>query len=145
MDIRVVTHADDIAACLRVRRIVFIEEQGVSEDEEIDGRDPESTHVLVRDGATPIAAARVRILDDVAKIERVCVLTAHRGNGLGAQVMKFILTEVAADPKVKKARLGAQIHALAFYQKLGFVPFGDTYLDAGIPHRDMEIDLKKQG
>ncbi|MCG8545899.1 MAG: GNAT family N-acetyltransferase [Alphaproteobacteria bacterium] len=145
MDIRFVEDEQDIRECLRLRRIVFIEEQGVSEAEEVDGRDPESRHVLVRDGRAPIAAARVRFLDDVAKIERVCVLSAHRGKGLGAQIMKFILAEMAADPRIETVRLGAQTHALAFYQRLGFVAFGDEYLDAGIPHRDMKIDFKNEG
>ena len=141
MDIRFVETDADIAECLRLRRIVFIDEQGVCEAEEIDGLDAESAHVLATCKSMPVAAARVRYLREVAKIERVCVLRPHRGKGLGARLMTFILAEMAADRRIAKARLGAQTHALAFYRKFGFSPVGGVYLDAGIPHQDMEIDL----
>lgn len=142
MDIRFVENDDDIAECMRLRRIVFIDEQGVDEAEDVDGLDPDSAHVLATCKSDPVAAARVRYLRDVAKIERVCVLRSHRGKGLGARLMTFILAEIAADRRISKARLGAQTHALAFYRRLGFSPVGGTYLDAGIPHQDMEIDIR---
>lgn len=132
---------DDIAACLALRRIVFIEEQGVSEDLEVDGLDSACMHVLAARDGVPIATARVRILENVAKIQRVCVLPMHRGKGIGAAVMRFILTEVAAAPSVRTARLGAQIDALDFYRKLGFTPVGPEYWEAGIRHQDMEAGL----
>lgn len=141
MKIRIVSSDAEIAACLALRRIVFIEEQGVREDLEVDGLDGACMHVLaVRDGV-PIATARVRFLDDVAKIQRVCVLPAQRGKGIGAAVMRFILAEIAADPSVRTARLGAQIDALDFYRKLGFTPVGPEYWEAGIRHQDMETEL----
>ncbi len=141
LTIRVADGADDIAACLALRRTVFIEEQGVAEDLEVDGLDGACRHVLAARDGVPIATARVRILDDVAKIQRVCVLPAHRGTGIGAAVMRFILTEVATDPSVRTARLGAQTDALDFYRKLGFKAVGPEYMEAGIRHRDMETEL----
>jgi predicted GNAT family N-acyltransferase len=141
LNIRIVDTNDDITVCQTLRRTVFIEEQGVSEDLEIDGLDGECTHVLAtRDGA-PIGTARVRILDDVAKIQRVCVLPKHRAQGIGAAVMRFILTEITTAPSVRTVRLGAQIDALDFYRKLGFMPVGPEYMEAGIPHQDMEISF----
>lgn len=141
LDIRIVDGGGDIAACQALRRAVFIEEQGVSEDLEIDGLDGECTHVLATCDDVPVATARVRVLDDVAKIQRVCVLPKHRAKGIGAAVMRFILTEIAAEPSVRMACLGAQIDALDFYLKLGFAPIGSEYWEAGIPHQDMEIVL----
>lgn len=139
--IRIVTDEADIAACLRLRRAVFIEEQGVSEAEEIDGLDPACTHVLMTADGIPIAAARVRLLSNIAKIQRVCVLPSYRKQGYGARIVRFILDQIATDPAIETARLGAQTHAIDFYRRLGFVPVGDEYLDAGIPHRDMELAL----
>ena len=141
LNIRIVVVDDDIAACQALRRTVFIEEQGVSEDLEIDGLDDACTHVLATRGGVPIATARIRLLDDVAKIQRVCVLPAHRGEGIGAAVMRFILTEVTTASSVRVARLGAQIDALDFYRKLGFTPVGPEYMEAGIRHQDMETAL----
>lgn len=132
---------DDIAACLALRRTVFIEEQGVAEDLEVDGLDGACRHVLATSDDVPVATARVRVLDDVAKIQRVCVLPELRGNGIGAAVMRFILAEIKTYPSVRMARLGAQIDALDFYRKLGFSPVGPEYWEAGILHQDMEAAL----
>ncbi len=141
LNICIVDTNDDITVCQTLRRTVFIEEQGVSEDLEIDGLDSACTHVLATRDGVPIGTARVRILDDVAKIQRVCVLPTHRGDGIGAAVMRFILTEIAAAASVRMVRLGAQIDALDFYRKLGFTPVGPEYMEAGIRHQDMETAL----
>ena len=130
---------DDIATCLAVRRIVFMEEQGVSEADELDGRDADALHVLAVDGGHPVGTARILIDGDVAKIGRVCVLAGHRGTGLGAALVSAALQ--AAKGKARIAKLGAQTHALGFYEKLGFTAEGPIYDDAGIPHRDMVCPL----
>ncbi len=130
---------DDLASCLRLRRVVFIEEQGVSEADELDGLDDTCLHLLARDGATPVGTARVLFDGEVAKIGRVCVLKSHRGTGLGAGLIRAALAE--AKGRARKARLGAQVHALGFYEALGFTAVGPVFDDAGIPHRDMVRDL----
>ncbi|GLT12351.1 GNAT family N-acetyltransferase [Sulfitobacter porphyrae] len=130
---------DDLASCLRLRRVVFIEEQGVSEADELDGLDNTCLHLLARDGATPVGTARVLFDGEVAKIGRVCVLRSHRGSGLGAGLIRAALA--AAEGRARKARLGAQVHALGFYEALGFTAVGPVFDDAGIPHRDMVRDL----
>ncbi|MBD3665484.1 GNAT family N-acetyltransferase [Sulfitobacter aestuariivivens] len=126
---------DDLKTCFELRRVVFIEEQGVPVEEEIDALDVESLHLLARDGDTPVGTARVYIADDIAKIGRVCVLKSHRGAGLGAALIMAAL-EVSAG-KARTAKLGAQLHALGFYETLGFAATGPVYDDAGIDHRDM--------
>ena len=143
MDIRFAETEDDIAQCRRLRRIVFIEEQGVREADEIDGLDGECAHVLATVGGAPAGAARIRYLGDTAKIQRVCVLKSRRNRGLGARLMRFVLAELTTDPRVATARLGSQTHALDFYRKLGFEVVGGEYMEAGISHRDMEIKLYK--
>jgi ElaA protein len=131
----------DLATCLAIRRRVFIEEQGVSEAEEVDGLDPVALHLLAMQGATPVGTARILLEGAVGKIGRVCVLEEARGTGLGAALIRAAVAELRAMPGVAKAKLGAQVHALGFYQRLGFEAVGPVYLDAGIPHRDMVMPL----
>ena len=136
-----ISETDDIAACLSLRRTVFMEEQGLSQADEVDGRDGEALHVIAVSGDHPLGCARILLSGNVAKIGRVCVVKEARGKGLGAAIMAGCLDVARAQPGVTTARLGAQVHALAFYEKLGFVAFGPIYDDAGMPHRDMERAL----
>lgn len=141
VDIRVVSSKEDIAECLRLRRLVFIEEQQVPEDEEVDGDDDHCTHILACVDDMAMGAARFQYIGDKAKIQRVCVLAKARGTGLGTKLMRGVLDVIKSEQKVQTAVLGSQTHALAFYEKLGFSAFGDEYLDAGILHQDMKIKL----
>lgn len=130
---------DDIAACRALRRTVFIEEQGVSEADEVDQLDPESLHLIARVEDRAVGTARIIIKDGVAKIGRVCVLKSHRGTGLGAALIREALK--VSKGEAQTAKLGAQLHALGFYEALGFQAIGPVYDDAGIDHRDMVQDL----
>jgi ElaA protein len=78
----------------------------------------------------------------VGKIGRVCVLKAARGTGLGAALMRAAVAQFRSLPGITKVKLGAQTHALGFYERLGFVAEGPEYMDAGIPHRDMILTLQ---
>lgn len=127
----------DLARCRDLRRAVFIDEQNVPEDEEWDGLDAGARHWLVWDGDVPVATMRLRILGDVGKIERVCVLAAHRGAGHGAALIRVALAALDATPGVRTARLGAQLHAIRFYESFGFEVHGPEFMDGGMPHRHM--------
>ena len=131
----------DIDICLALRHAVFIGEQGVSEAEEVDGMDQDALHILARLEGVPIGTARILIKGDIAKIGRVCVVSQHRGTGIGAAIMQNALEVCRGQFSVKKALLGSQLYAMPFYEKLGFHGIGPIYLDAGIEHRDMEIEL----
>ena len=128
---------DDLDTCLTLRFEVFVDEQGVPVEEERDALDDTATHILATLDGTPAGTARIVFQDDVAKIGRVCLLKPRRGTGLGAKLIEACLAEASKHDGVTKAKLGAQIHALGFYEKLGFEAFGPVYLDAGIDHRDM--------
>lgn len=132
---------DDIATCHALRRVVFIEEQNVAEALEVDGRDADALHILARLDAVPVGCARVLIAGDAAKIGRVCVLRAHRGTGIGQALMRATVGVLRARSDLRQAKLGSQQHALGFYAGLGFEPVGAEYLEAGILHRDMVLDL----
>lgn len=130
---------DDLKTCLRLRRIVFMDEQGVSEADEIDGLDPECLQLLAFVDDVPAGTARIYLEGSTAKIGRVCVLSSYRGTGLGADLIRKALE--VSQGKATQAKLGAQTYALAFYERLGFEAVGAVYDDAGIPHQDMVRDL----
>ncbi|MDO5705121.1 MAG: GNAT family N-acetyltransferase [Paracoccus sp. (in: a-proteobacteria)] len=136
-----ITVTDDLTACHALRRKVFIEEQGVSEAEEMDDLDGQAVHLLAFDGDVPVGTARVLASGDTGKIGRVCVLAQARGTGLGAALIRAALDVLRDMPGITRAKLGAQTHALGFYEKLGFAAYGPIYDDAGIPHRDMMREL----
>lgn len=128
---------DDRQACYALRHTVFVIEQGYSQEGEVDALDPLCHHLLAQENGVPVATARVHIDDGIAKIGRVCVLPAQRGTGLGANLIHAAVA-LAADLNASRIVLGAQTHAIGFYRKLGFEPFGNVYDDEGEPHQMME-------
>lgn len=125
---------EDMAACFTIRREVFCVEQGVSENLEIDGRDPECRHYLLRVSGRTIGTARVRPTEPgVAKIERVAILSPHRGAGLGSALMRHVLRDLD-DAGCDTALLHAQAHSETFYHALGFATEGEPFEEAGMPH-----------
>lgn len=132
---------EDLKACLLLRREVFIEEQNVPEALEVDGEDAEFLHVLVKQDGKAMGTARFRYKDQSVKVQRVCVPAHARGMGLGALVMNFIIEAVKFEGKAHTINLSSQDTAIEFYEKLGFLPQGETYMDAGIPHMDMVLKL----
>ncbi|MEO0379661.1 MAG: GNAT family N-acetyltransferase, partial [Pseudomonadota bacterium] len=110
-----ISQTEDIATCRALRRAVFIEEQGVSEADEVDGRDPEALHVLATRDGVALGCARILVSGDTAKIGRVCVLKEARGTGLGAAIILHCLDVARGQAGLTKAKLGSQTHATAFY------------------------------
>ena len=142
LDIRFTQNNKDMLSCLDLRRTVFIEEQNVPENEEVDGDDPDCDHILLTVSDTPVGAARLKYYNDFIKVQRVCVLKNYRGQGIGSKIINFIIRHVEKNDIRSSVRLGSQIHALEFYKRLGFIEFGEEYLDAGILHKDMEFQIK---
>lgn len=131
----------DIATCRALRRIVFIQEQSVPEADEIDDLDDVAIHLLATDDGQPIGAARLLVDSETGKIGRVCVLAPHRGRGIGADLIRAAVARFGQMPEITRVKLGAQTHALGFYARLGFIAYGPLYMDAGIEHQDMVLDL----
>lgn len=142
LDIRFTQNNKDMLSCLDLRRTVFIEEQNVPENEEVDGDDPDCDHILLTVSDIPVGAARLKYYNDFIKVQRVCVLKNYRGQGIGSKIINFIIRHVEKNDIRSSVRLGSQIHALEFYKGLGFIEFGEEYLDAGILHKDMEFQIK---
>ena len=121
-----------------LRREVFIVEQGVPEDLEWDGLDPQCAHVLARDAAgRPIGTGR--LLPD-GHIGRMAVVQGWRGRGVGRALLDRLVAMARARGLAEVA-LNAQTYALDFYRKAGFTAYGEEFPDAGIPHRAMQRKL----
>ena len=135
-----VARTDDLHACLALRRMVFIEEQAVPEELERDAHDATALHYLATFDGRPVGTARILLKGDTGKIGRVCVLRELRGRGVGAALIKAAV-EALRGLGLRQAMLGSQVHAIPFYERLGFAAEGPVYDDAGIPHRDMVLTL----
>jgi predicted GNAT family N-acyltransferase len=123
-----------------LRRRVFIEEQHVPDEIELDADDARAIHALALEGERPVGCGRMLERDDYVKIGRMAVLAEHRGAGVGRRVLTF-LVECARQRGFKRAVLDAQLHAEGFYLKQGFTPVGEVFEEAGILHRRMERTL----
>ncbi|HEU0073467.1 MAG TPA: GNAT family N-acetyltransferase [Dehalococcoidia bacterium] len=143
-----VTTIDEMQQALAVRRRVFIEEQRVPEDLEIDEHDADpaavttALHVLVRLEGEPIATGRLLLAPDGGHLHigRVAVLAGQRRLGVGRTVM-LALHDLARETKTASITLAAQLHAIGFYERLGYTARDDVFLDAGIEHRWMDLNL----
>jgi predicted GNAT family N-acyltransferase len=135
--------ATALSACLALRKDVFCVEQGVPETLEWDGRDGACLHFLAMDGGMPVGTARLRPYEGgrSAKIERVAVLRAARGRGVGRLLMHAALDHARANG-FAEAVLNAQTAVQPFYEDLGFAPQGDVFMEAGIPHIHMRLALR---
>ncbi|GJJ25320.1 GNAT family N-acetyltransferase [Bacillus velezensis] len=120
-----------------VRKEVFVKEQHVPEEEEIDQFEDTSEHIVIYDGGQPVGAGRWRLKDGHGKLERICVMKSHRSLGVGA-IMMQALEKAAAAKGADSFILHAQTQAVPFYEKQGYrVTSGEEFLDAGIPHLEM--------
>lgn len=128
-----ITNKERMDEAYRIRMEVFVEEQGVSPDVEIDEHEAESTHVLVYWDGQAAGTGRVRKVGEYAKMERVCVRAAFRKYGVGKAVMNA-LEEAAREQGLAKAKLHGQTHAEPFYKKIGYETVSDVFMEEDIPH-----------
>lgn len=129
--------SDDMDAIKQIREQVFILEQQVPVELEWDGLDDNATQLLVMDGQTPVATSRM--LQD-GHIGRMAVMPAYRRKGIASQMLLTLL-DIARQKGLSRVFLSAQVQAIDFYQKHGFTVSSDSYMDAGIPHKDMYLNL----
>jgi len=122
-----------------IRETVFIKEQGVPVELEWDKYDMNATHILAiqhtENKHIPIGTCR--ILNN-GHIGRMAVLSNYRNKGVGSKLLDKVIS-LAQQRKQKKVFLSAQTSAIAFYSNHGFSITSDVFMDAGIPHKDMEL------
>ncbi|NXY99005.1 GNAT family N-acetyltransferase [Streptomyces sp. BR123] len=141
---------EDLKACFAVRTEVFVVEQSVPESIEYDAYDADAVHVLaVAPDGSPLGTGRLlhgrAVIGKTGGLQagalgRLAVTAAARGLGVGAALVRAIEAE-AAELGLRTVVLGAQTHALRFYERLGYEAYGPEFEEAGIPHRSMRRTL----
>ncbi|MBW9332163.1 GNAT family N-acetyltransferase [Herbaspirillum sp. RU 5E] len=122
-----------------IRFEVFVDEQKVPADIELDDMDPHCVHAVAYDEAgQPLATGR--LLPD-GHIGRMAVRKAGRGRGVGGAVLQVLIAAARARGDAEVI-LNAQSHAEGFYQRYGFVREGEPFMEAGIPHITMRARLQ---
>ncbi|MFF8265463.1 GNAT family N-acetyltransferase [Streptomyces virginiae] len=150
VEVRVAVSEEDLKACFTVRSEVFVAEQSVPESVEFDAYDAGAVHVLAVDAdGVPLGTGRLLHgpaalgatgVPAVGVLGRLAVARSARGLGVGRLLVRAIEAE-AARLGLTSVDLGAQTHALGFYERLGYAAYGPEFQDAGIPHRAMRRPL----
>lgn len=143
MDVKRITIDEDLRAAFVIRKEVFVEEQGVPLEDEFDQFDTLNgvcEHILVHYNEQPVGTGRIRFIDGVGKLERICILEVYRKFGLGKIIIKA-LEEIAEERGVLQVKLHGQTQAEGFYKKLGFNTSSNIFMEDGIPHILMLKDL----
>ncbi|MFY9074875.1 GNAT family N-acetyltransferase [Malaciobacter mytili] len=143
MKIKLITTKQELEKAFEIRKKVFVEEQKVSMKEEFDKYETSCEHILAFIDNLAIATARLRVVDNIAKLERICVLPLYRKDGIGKKLI-YALEEIALEKQLKKAKLHAQTNAQSFYEKLGYKAEGKVFFEAGIKHILMIKELKSE-
>lgn len=143
MKSKIIITEEDLKKAFDIRIEVFVEEQGVPLEDELDEFDKlngQCEHILVYLNEQPVGTGRIRLVDGFGKLERICILKPYRKFGLGKVIIKA-LEEVAEKEGVSKIKLHGQKHAEGFYNKLGYQTSSSVFMEDGIPHILMIKDL----
>ena len=127
-----------------IRKRVFIVEQGVPEEMELDEFDLNARHALAYADSECIGTARLVTLSgsvgSIGRIGRMAVLPKYRGQGVGRRLLESLL-KASQSQDIKQLELHAQVTVIPFYEQFGFIAQGDIYDEAGIAHRDMILRI----
>jgi len=141
--VRPARDAEEVRAALDLRHEVFVVEQGVPLPEEIDEHDEtDALHlVAVGDDGRVIATCRIVAEGETAKLGRVAVAAAARRRGIASRLLAEGEARAAA-LGARRVALAAQTDALPLYERAGYRPYGERFMDAGIEHLMMEKRLR---
>lgn len=135
--VKLITSDSDYQKALVTRREVFIKEQKVPAEIEIDEFEQSSEHFLLVVADQPAATGRLRIKNHFIKFERIATLKDYRGQGLGKIIMEAMLAHAQKKYPTLTPYMHSQTEAVPFYEKLGWKTQGDIFFEANIPHRVM--------
>jgi len=133
-----------LADAHHIRRVVFMDEQNVSEEEEMDGTDVGAIHLVAYEGGKPVATGRILIEGEKYILGRIAILKEMRGQGLGDFIMRLLIRR-AYELGGTRQEIHAQLQAVGFYKTLGFTPYGEEFMEANIPHTMMEREGDIEG
>lgn len=130
---------DDIKMedCFYIREQVFCCEQNISKEDEIDGIDDECEQVVGFVNDNPVATGRIVLKDDGHHLGRISVLKEFRGNGFATLLVEEMISHLK-NQGIEEIYLSSQLYVKKLYEKIGFKPFGEIYLDCEIEHIDMK-------
>jgi ElaA protein len=140
--IRRVSSQQQLKRAFAIRMRVFVREQGVPADMELDRDDARATHLLSMIPGKAVGTARIVIGRGNAKIGRMAVLKRFRRKGVGTKLLKRAIV-TAETLGAKKIYLHAQVPVIGFYETMGFRCAGAVFDEAGIPHRKMTLTETK--
>ncbi|MFJ7993027.1 GNAT family N-acetyltransferase [Peribacillus frigoritolerans] len=143
MDSKRITTENDLKIAFHIRKEVFVEEQGFPlefEFDEFDTLNTLSEHILVYYNEKPVGTGRLRVVDGLGKLERICILEPYRKFGLGKIILKT-LEEIAKEQGITQVKLHGQTQAEGFYKKLGYRTSSDVFMEDGGPHLLMIKEL----
>ncbi|MFE4144835.1 GNAT family N-acetyltransferase [Peribacillus sp. YIM B13472] len=146
MDSKRITTENDLKIAFHIRKEVFVEEQGFqleSEFDEFDALHASSEHILVYYNEKPVGTGRLRVVDGLGKLERICILEPYRKFGLGKIIIKT-LEEIAKENELSMVKLHGQTQAEGFYKKLGYQTSSDVFMEDGGPHLLMIKELMNE-
>ena len=127
---------EDFFQLIRLREMVFVKEQGVPLELELDDEDGGALHLVARSGGELVGTARLVVKGRRGKIGRMAVKKGWRRKGVGSAMIDFI-KEISVGMNLSELLLHAQASAIPFYERLGFSEVGKPFKEAGIPHRKM--------
>ena len=132
-----IAREQDLKSAYAIREKVFVLEQQVPREEEYDAFEAFSKHYLATYGGVPCGAARWRTTEQGVKLERFAVLPEYRNKHVGGKVLEGVLEDVLADHPDKKIYLHAQLPAVNFYKRHGFITEGEKFSECDIEHYKM--------
>ncbi|MEE6450257.1 GNAT family N-acetyltransferase [Gottfriedia acidiceleris] len=145
MNTKKIMNEEELKIAFEIRKDIFVKEQGVSLEDEFDQYDKlngDCEHILVHYNEQPVGTGRIRFVDGVGKLERICILESFRKFGLGKNIIKA-LEEIAEEQGASQVKLHGQTHAEGFYKKLGYRASSPVFIEDGIPHILMQKELTK--
>jgi len=142
LHIKIVDKSQDIEICYNLRKKVFVQEQNIPFERVKDEDDGYFIHFLVFRNSNPIGTARISFnnVENIAFIERLCILKEHRKSGIGKFFMEE-LVEYCKKQNFNKIFLSSQERVTDFYNKVGFNICSERYMDSNLPHFKMELRL----
>ncbi|NIK70340.1 GNAT family N-acetyltransferase [Paenibacillus sp. BK720] len=132
----IIATPEELEKAFSIRKNVFVEEQGVplaDEFDEFDRLDGKCEHILAYYEGQPVGTGRIRTVEGIGKLERICIVEPYRKFGIGRHIIAA-LENIALEKGLPKVKLHGQTHAKGFYEKLGYGVSSAEFMEDGIPH-----------
>jgi len=143
IQIRIIKPGEDFSDAMKIRIPVFVEEQKVPKERELDENDKLSYHAVLFEDEIPVACGRLYFTDNIAHIGRVAVLKDYRRKGYATKICKKLI-DISISRKINDITLDAQKYVVGLYEKLGFKVVSDEFLEENMPHFKMELIFAKK-